>query len=146
MSYLKPKLVLGQTWLIIFLLLSISPASAQLRGDINLNYVPYEVADLVLFDRFLLYGDSVLVDPFFQGVSSDVNGDVICWTIGDLIHLERVIMEDADPIEGSTWTSSALSTMPFHLSRLTDIRTKDSRANFCLVSSSCDNSPKSDES
>ena len=108
MSYLKPKLVLGQTWLIIFLLLSISPASAQLRGDINLNYVPYEVGDLLLFEKFLLYGDSVLIiDPQLQGVGSDVNGDVICWTIGDLIHLERVIMEDADPIEGSTWTSSA---------------------------------------
>jgi hypothetical protein len=108
MSHLKPKLVLVQMWVIICLLLSISPASAQLRGDVNLNYIPYEVGDLALFDRFLLDGDSVLtIDPQLQSVSSDVNGDMICWTIGDLIHLERVIMEDADPIEGSTEASSA---------------------------------------
>ena len=107
MSCPKPKLVLGQVCIVICLLLSISPASAQLRGDINLNYVPYEEADLVLFDQFLLYGDSVLVEPDLQCVSSDVNYDVTSWTIADLIHLGRVITEDAGPAQDQTETSHA---------------------------------------
>ncbi|MGB7061693.1 MAG: cohesin domain-containing protein [Candidatus Zixiibacteriota bacterium] len=99
MSYLKPKLALGQVWLITFLLLSISPASAQLRGDINLNYVPYEVADLVLFANYLMYGDSVLViDPEQQSANSDVNWDDFRWSVADFIHLARVILNDAPEV------------------------------------------------
>ncbi|MFH1336625.1 MAG: cohesin domain-containing protein [Candidatus Zixiibacteriota bacterium] len=103
----KPKSITGQICVIVFLLILIPPVQAQLRGDINQNHIPYEVADLVQFDLFLLYGDSILVDPLHQGVSSDVNGDMVCWSIGDLIHLGRVYSHDATPIIGSVDISNA---------------------------------------
>jgi hypothetical protein len=103
----KPKSITGQICVIVFLLILIPPVHAQLRGDINQNLIPYEVADLAQFDLFLLYGDSILADPLHQCVSSDVNGDFVCWSIGDLIHLGRVIDHDASPITGSVDISNA---------------------------------------
>jgi hypothetical protein len=103
----KPKSITGQICVIVFLLIFIPPVQAQLRGDINQNHIPYELADLAQFDLFLLYGDSILAEPLHQGVSSDVNGDGACWTIGDLIHLGRVYSQDAPPITGSVDISNA---------------------------------------
>lgn len=69
------------------------------RGDVNLNGFPYEVADYLLFQNYLLYGDSVLLlDPEQQSANSDVNWDDFRWSIADYIHLGRVIQHDADPI------------------------------------------------
>jgi hypothetical protein len=71
------------------------------RGDINVNQIPYETADLLLFYRYLLYGDSVLtLDPPQQSANSDVNWDEFRWSIADCIHLGRVIQHDAAPITG----------------------------------------------
>lgn len=71
------------------------------RGDLNLNNIPYEVADFLLFSRYLLYGDSVLhLDPEQQSANSDVNWDNFRWSIADYIHLGRVIQHDADPMTG----------------------------------------------
>lgn len=69
--------------------------STPLRGNINLNWIPYEVADLVLFSHYLLYGDSVLIDPEAQSANSDVNWDDSVWSMADFIHLARVILYDA---------------------------------------------------
>lgn len=67
-----------------------------LRGDINLNSIPYEIADLWLFANYLLYGDSVLTtDPEAQSANSDVNWDEFRWSMADFIHLARVILYDA---------------------------------------------------
>ncbi len=65
------------------------------RGDINLNSVPYEVADLFLFASYLLYGDSVLISPEEQTANSDANWDGYFWSMADFIHLARVILHDA---------------------------------------------------
>ena len=66
-----------------------------LRGDINLNYIPYEVADWFLFHTFLLEGESVLSDPEQQTANSDVNCDALAWSIADLLYMNRVILHDA---------------------------------------------------
>jgi len=64
-------------------------------GDINLNGISYEVADWVCFQNFLLHGDSVLINPEQQAHNSDVNCDLLPWTIADLLYLCRVILHDA---------------------------------------------------
>jgi|GEM_PF-1394158 len=64
-------------------------------GDVNLNYIPYEVADWVLFHTFLLEGESVLIDPEQQAANSDVNCDGFVWSIADLLYVNRVILHDA---------------------------------------------------
>jgi len=64
-------------------------------GDINMNAIPYEIADWVCFQNFLLQGDSVLINPEQQAHNSDVNCDNIPWTIADLLYLCRVILHDA---------------------------------------------------
>jgi hypothetical protein len=72
------------------------------RGDINLNTIPYEVADAVLFTEYLAYGDSVLIDPEAQCANSDVNWDDFCWSMADFIHLIRVILHDAPEVAEPT--------------------------------------------
>ncbi len=68
------------------------------RGDINFNTISYEVADLVLFHNFLLYGSGMLIyDQDIQTCASDVNFDSICWTIADFLYMDRIIHHDAVP-------------------------------------------------
>lgn len=61
-------------------------------GDINLNGIPYEVGDAVLFSKFLI--DPVKY-PFNQQqqLNSDVNEDGICCTLADFIVLLNRILE-----------------------------------------------------
>jgi hypothetical protein len=103
MSSFIPKLAWEQTWLFILLLLVVPTGQAQIRGDINLNNIPYEVADFVLFSHYLEYGDSVLlIDPEAQSANSDVNWDDWRWSMADYIHLGRVILHDAPVAAGTT--------------------------------------------
>lgn len=72
------------------------------RGDINVNSVPYEIADYVLFIDYFLYGLGVFtVDPELQVAASDVNADGLVLTLADLVYLYRVIVGDAPPYESS---------------------------------------------
>jgi hypothetical protein len=70
-------------------------------GDLNLNDIAYEVADLDLMSRWLAYGDSVLdKNPMYreaQAASSDVNKDGVRRSIADVVYLARVIVGDALP-------------------------------------------------
>ncbi len=68
-----------------------------LRGDINLNYITYEVADFLLLVDFLDQGPDVFWDPERQYPASDINADGINVTIADLVYMDRVIMQDAPP-------------------------------------------------
>ena len=96
-------------------------------GDINLNWIPYEAADWVLFQQFLLYGDSLLTDPEQQAVNSDVNCEYLPWSIADLLYMCRVILHEAPaiPCKGKE------SGLPKHLSSW-----QDATDEFTLVSSS----------
>ena len=67
-------------------------------GDINLNNVPYEVADAVIFTNYFVYGEMVLtVDPYRQAAASDVNRDGLLLTIEDLQWLIAIVWGTADP-------------------------------------------------
>jgi hypothetical protein len=68
------------------------------RGDINLNGIPNEVADAVLFTNYFVHGVGVFtINPLGQIAATDVNADGITLSVADLVHLIRVIVGDADP-------------------------------------------------
>jgi hypothetical protein len=69
------------------------------RGDINLNGVPYEIADAVTFVGFFIYGPAAFTVNFEgQKAATDVNGDGIPLTVADLAYLIRVIIGDSPPM------------------------------------------------
>ena len=77
----------------------VHPDTIDDRGDINLNEVPYEIADAVLFSNYFVYGLSVFTkNPAGQTAASDVNADGLTLTVADLVQLIRVIVGDANPI------------------------------------------------
>jgi len=62
------------------------------RGDININGVAYEVADVVLFTNYFVYGAAVFTTDFVrQAEASDVNGDGLALTVEDLQWMIQVI-------------------------------------------------------
>jgi len=68
------------------------------RGDINLNGIPNEVADAVLFTNYFVHGIGVFtVNTAGQIAATDVNADGLTLSVADLVHLIRVIVGDADP-------------------------------------------------
>lgn len=72
------------------------------RGDINLNDIPYEIADAVLFANYFVYGLGVFtVNLEGQMAATDVNADGMTLSVADLVYLIRVIVGDAMPYTGS---------------------------------------------
>ncbi len=68
------------------------------RGDINLNGVPYEVADAVLLGNYFIYGLSVFtINLEGQIAASDVNADGTVLSVADLVYLVRIVLGDALP-------------------------------------------------
>ncbi len=69
------------------------------RGDINLNGVPYEIADFILFSNYFFYGLTVFnVNIEAQIAATDANNDGVVLTFNDLAYLYRVIVGDVEPI------------------------------------------------
>lgn len=68
-----------------------------LLGDINLNQIPFEIADAVLFNNFLT---DPIKYPFNeqQKRNSDVNEDGICCSLADFIYLLKKILEGDNPV------------------------------------------------
>ena len=68
------------------------------RGDINLNGVPYEVADAVLLGNYFVYGLVVFtINLEGQIAASDVNADGTVLSVADLVYLVRIVLGDALP-------------------------------------------------
>lgn len=60
------------------------------RGDVNINGQPFEIADELLFARYLVFGDSVLtISKRGQLVTTDINFDSELGTIEDYVLLHR---------------------------------------------------------
>jgi hypothetical protein len=72
------------------------------RCDLNLNGIPYDVGDAVIYENYFIYGSSVLdPDPVrrqAQIAASDCNGDGLSLTVADLVTLIRVLTGDASPL------------------------------------------------
>ncbi len=72
--------------------------SLDVRGDLNLNGWPNEIADAVLYTDYFLHGISVFEPHVYAStVASDVNGDGQTLTLSDLEYLIRIIQGDALP-------------------------------------------------
>jgi hypothetical protein len=68
------------------------------RGDINLNGIGYEIADIFMFANYFIYGLSAFNDHVVGSqAASDVNADGITLSMPDLIYLIRVVLGDALP-------------------------------------------------
>ena len=82
----------------------------DMRGDINLNGISYEIADYVMFMNYMLYGSSTFtIDASYQIAASDVNADGLVLTLADMIYLYRVIVGDTVPV--SPLTKAATDTV-----------------------------------
>jgi hypothetical protein len=70
--------------------------SIDAAGDLNMNDLPNEIADAVLYTNYFIYGLSVFnVSVEGQIAASDVNRDGRVLTVGDLVYLIRVMTGDA---------------------------------------------------
>ena len=75
------------------------PDSIDIRGDVNLNGIPYEIADAVVFSNYFIYGLSVFtVNVAGQIAATDVNSDGATLTVADLVLLIRIIIGDTEPV------------------------------------------------
>ncbi len=71
------------------------------RGDINMNGVANEIADVILFANYFIYGLGVFTigpdAPADQVAATDVNADGLMPTLADLVYLIRIAVGDAIP-------------------------------------------------
>ena len=75
-------------------------------GDINNNGIAFEIADVVLFTNYFIYGPGVFViDPKLQIAATDVNLDGFTLGVADLTYMLRKVHGDdhasrnPDPVE-----------------------------------------------
>jgi hypothetical protein len=81
-------------------------------GDINLNKIPYEIADAVMFTNYFIVGFDAFPHPQGSTAASDTNKDGLTLTVADLVYLIRVIVGDALPYDkvgavAMNWTHEA---------------------------------------
>jgi len=62
-------------------------SSSEDVGDVNLNGVPNEVADAVLFSKYFIYGLQVFrIDQAAQIMQTDTNADGLTLSVSDLVY------------------------------------------------------------
>jgi hypothetical protein len=75
----------------------------SVRGDLNLNAIPNEVADAVLFANYYFDGTTVFsMEQSTQIAASDINANGLPLEFRDLIYLLRIIVGDALPLPKRT--------------------------------------------
>ncbi len=80
-------------------------------GDINQNYIPYEIADVVMFTNYFLMGLEAFGEHVSEAVeNSDANRDGHTLTISDLVYMIRVVVGD---IEAAAKLTSAESRVKY---------------------------------
>lgn len=86
------------------------PVAAQGPGDVNLNGLPYELADLDLFGQYFLHGGSVFtIDSVVQIFATDVTQDSMPLSMLDYMYLTRVVAGLAQPPMGP------IAASPYHM-------------------------------
>ncbi len=74
------------------------PSANPYRGDVNLNDIAFEIADVVLFANYLTEGASVFtINETNQVIATDFNGDGTTQSLADLVYGIRVVRGDAPP-------------------------------------------------
>ncbi len=73
------------------------------RGDVNINGVPYEIADMVLFSMYFIYGIRVFtINVDGQIAATDMNHDGLTLDVADLVYGIRIVVGDAIPYDNLT--------------------------------------------
>lgn len=81
------------------------------RGDINLNGEPNEIADVVLFSNYFIFGLSAFTENVAgQIAATDTNADGLTLTVADLVYLTRTILGDSEPYPKLAPVVASLST------------------------------------
>jgi hypothetical protein len=63
-------------------------------GDLNLNGIPFEVADIVVFTNYFTRGfDALSIDPADQVAQTDIDQNGIFLTVSDLAYMVRVVVD-----------------------------------------------------
>jgi hypothetical protein len=84
--------------------------SIDARGDINVNGVPNEIADAVMFTNYFINGLSAFGDHVEASIAaSDVNADGIALSVADLVYLVRIITGDAPPYQKPAFNAKEAS-------------------------------------
>ena len=74
----------------------VGPVQNPYRGDVNLNTIAYEIADVVLFSEYFTKGMAVFtIDESNQTMATDINGDGVTLSLADLVYGIRIIIGDA---------------------------------------------------
>jgi len=82
------------------------------RGDVNLNGVPNEVADWVLFSDYFYSGPDVFtIDSAYQIATTDINADGLVLTLRDFMYLYRIIIGTAYPIDKSAYGADTVEIL-----------------------------------
>ena len=70
--------------------------SIDARGDVNLNNIPNEIGDAVVFTNYFIAGLAAFtISEEGQIAATEVNGDGIVLSVADLVYLIRTIVGDA---------------------------------------------------
>jgi hypothetical protein len=91
--------------------------SIDLRGDINVNGIPNEIADAVMFANYFISGLIAFGNHVEASIAaSDVNADGIPLSIADFVYMIRIITGDAPPYPKSIpyATEASVSTLVNH--------------------------------
>lgn len=83
---------------LLFFFVPVANSQEVIRGDLNLNGIPFELEDVGLYEAFfVLYLDAFIIDPDLQILASDINEDGYYGTVADYIMMIRIFVEDNDP-------------------------------------------------
>lgn len=70
------------------------------RGDINRNNIAFEIADAIMLTNYFLIGPRAFGDHVEESIiASDTNADGLSLTVGDLVHLIRVVTGEASAFD-----------------------------------------------
>lgn len=73
--------------------------SVCIRGDMNLNRIAYEVGDFVVYTNYFFWGmPAFTINPPAQICGSDINNDGITLTVGDIVHMMRIMSGEITPV------------------------------------------------
>lgn len=104
-------------------------------GDININGLSCEIADLVIFSNYFLYGEQVFtIDASKQIYNTDVNLDSLFLTIEDFVLMSTHISGGSSCAEDFDTTSSNIATFQQNnASQIVSVSTADTLGAIRLI-------------
>ncbi len=101
------RVMMGALFVAALTLVCFSPSVAQWedRGDLNLNGLPFELADLAIYADYFASGiPCFFIEPERQIAATDINMDGLTLTVADYVMMVRLEMGEGDPPPSSADT------------------------------------------